>query len=367
MKLDSAVAAAGAGGAFVQDLTAGTVLYADNADNARVPASVEKLYTTATALRRFGPAARLVTRVLLSGELDAEGAVSGDLILRGAGDPTLDRAAIARLARMVRRAGVRHVQGSVIGDESQFDTRRGGPRTFGAYDYDIGGVLGALTVDRGFSKGAGPGLGAARAFVRALRHLQITVTGRTRTGAAPKGARSVARVQSPTIAEIARRTNQPSDNFYAETLVKDLGASFGEGGTTSDGAAVVRDEMRAFGIGAKIIDGSGLARGDRTSPKDVVRLLAAMHDSPLAPQFEASLAVAGVSGTLRKRLRGTAAAGACRGKTGTLDRVSGLSGLCVTASGHTIAFAILMNDTTVWRARELQDAAVSALARYSSP
>ncbi len=353
-------------GAIVEDLTSRTVLYASRADDARIPASNEKLFTTSTALLRFGPQARLVTWVLRSGTVDADGRLDGDLVLRGAGDPTLSHGGIVRLARAIRRAGVRHVTGAVVGDESRFDLRRGGPRTGWAQDADIGGVLGALTVDRGFAKGAGPGLAGARDLAHALRSVGVTVTGRTRTGVTPVGARGIAHVRSPTIARLIALTNVPSDNFYAETLLKDIGATFGGAGTTPAGVAVVAAELRAMGIRPTLADGSGLARADRTTPRQVVGLLDAMHGSTAAADFEASLAVVGRSGTLRKRMRGTRAAGACRGKTGTLDGVSALSGLCTTAQGHTIAYSMLMNATTVWRAHDLQDRAVEAIARYSS-
>ncbi|MCU0314337.1 MAG: D-alanyl-D-alanine carboxypeptidase, partial [Solirubrobacteraceae bacterium] len=190
--LDAALSQSRAGfsGAHVRDLTTGTVLYARRASAPRIPASVEKLFVTAAALRRHGPEARLTTRVLRSGEVDEDGRLDGDLVLAGGGDPTLDAAAIARLARAVERRGITRVGGGVVGDESRFDARRGGPRTGGAWDPDMGGVLGALTVNRGFVKGGGaPALGAARRLARALRTRGVRVLGRTRVGRTPEGAR----------------------------------------------------------------------------------------------------------------------------------------------------------------------------------
>lgn len=361
--------------AEVRDLTTGATLYARQGQARRIPASVQKLYTTATVLQQRGANARIVTRVVRDGTVD-DGALGGDLVLVGDGDPTLDRAAIERLALAVRRSGIRRVSGSVLGDESRFDALRGGPRTGGLYDRDIGGVLGALTIGRGFSaKPGGPALAAARALARALRASGVRVRGRTAAGAAPQGARVVARSRSLPMSELVRRTNQPSDNFYAETLLKGLGVpgggagttESGGAGTTQSGAAVVRAELAELGLAPQIADGSGLARANRTSAADVVRLLAAMHASANAAPFEASLAVAGRSGTLRRRLRSTAAAGACRGKTGTLNRVSSLAGLCVTRQGHTLAFALLLNGVTTWRGQLAQDRALRTLVAYRAP
>jgi D-alanyl-D-alanine carboxypeptidase/D-alanyl-D-alanine-endopeptidase (penicillin-binding protein 4) len=366
--LDRDVGGTGAArtGALAFDLTTGSTLYARNATAPRIPASVEKLFTTATALRRFGTQARLKTSVVADGEVSTKGGLSGDLYLVGGGDPTLDGDGITRLASQVREAGVRRVSGSVLGDESHLDSLRGSSRTGGAYDSDMGGVLGALTVGRGFSaRPGGPALAAARRFVRALRTAGVRVAGRTGTGTAPSDGMPLADVQSMTMAQLVRAINLPSDNFAAEVLLKDLGASFGSGGTTAAGAAVVRRTMAALGVDRReVADGSGLSRANRVSAQQIVSLLSAMRRSAQSHAFEAALAVAGRTGTLRKRLRGTAAAGACRGKTGTINSVSALAGLCRTREGHTIAFAFLMNGVSVWRARAGQDAAAAVLARY---
>ena len=366
--LDRAVSATGAArtGAMAFDLTTGSTLYERNASTPRIPASVEKLFTTAAALRRFGTDARLTTTVVGDGEVGTKGGLSGDLYLVGGGDPTLDVDGIRRLAGQVRDAGVRRVSGSVLGDESHLDSLRGSSRTGGAYDSDMGGVLGALTVGRGFSnRPGGPALAAARRFVRALRAAGVKVEGRTGTGTAPSDGLPLAEIQSMTMANLVRAINIPSDNFAAEILLKDLGATYGSGGTTAAGAAVVRRTMAALGVDRRAVaDGSGLSRANRVSAQGIVSLLAAMRRPGRSRALEAALAAAGRTGARRGRRRGTAAAGACRGKTGTINSVSALAGLCRTREGHTIAFAFLMNGVTVWRARAGQDAAASVLARY---
>ena len=172
-------------------------------------------------------------------------------------------------------------------------------------------------------------------------------------------------LRSPTVSDLIAMTNIPSDNFLAEMLVKNLGARFGGAGTTSAGAGVMRSFLRRFGLAPQISDGSGLSRANRTSPREVVALLTAMHNDPQRAAFEDSLAVAGRSGTLAGRMNGSAAEGKCRGKTGTLSDVSALSGLCLTKSGHVIVFSILMNGVSPSSARSLQDSAVKAIANYS--
>jgi D-alanyl-D-alanine carboxypeptidase/D-alanyl-D-alanine-endopeptidase (penicillin-binding protein 4) len=356
--------AGGFSGAFVRDLDSQQTLFASKPDAPRAPASVEKLYTTASALMRFGPDATLPTSVAGRGFLDPDGVWRGDLYVRGGGDPTLGRDDLQRLAGAVGEAGVVRVDGSVLGDESRFDRLRGSFDTGGAYDRDIGGVLGALTLNRGFSKDGRPAAAAALQFAKALRADGIRVEGRSGAGSAPADAHDLASVPSPPMRDLIRLTNVPSDNFLAETLVKDLGAAFGGAGTTAAGVGVVKAQLQAFGLTPQVFDGSGLSRADRTTPRQVVHLLEAMHGQEVAGAFEGSLAVAGRTGTIRKRMRGTAAQDRCRAKTGTLIGVSALAGLCESAGGDTIAFAMLMNRVSVARAHGVQDRVATAIARY---
>jgi D-alanyl-D-alanine carboxypeptidase/D-alanyl-D-alanine-endopeptidase (penicillin-binding protein 4) len=158
-----------ASGAYVRDLTTGRTLFSYKAGTKRSPASVEKLYTTSTALLRFGPAAALTTTVLGTGSLDALGIYHGDLYLRGGGDPTLSTTGIVALADALAGSGISRVVGSVRGDESRFDLLRGSFDTAGAYDPDMGGVLGAMVVNRGFAKDGRPAADAARRLTTALR------------------------------------------------------------------------------------------------------------------------------------------------------------------------------------------------------
>jgi D-alanyl-D-alanine carboxypeptidase/D-alanyl-D-alanine-endopeptidase (penicillin-binding protein 4) len=369
-------------GAFVLDLRTGRTLFARRADTFRVPASNEKLYTTSVALLRFGPDGRLETKVMGDGTVDGQGTYTGNLYLRGGGDPTFGSASFVRraygtgptvtdLASQLESTGILRVRGAILGDESYFDRARGVPSSGYAFDPNVGAPLSGLAFNRGLANEFGsaiqsrPATFAADALRRVLRADGIAVSGAAGEGRTPGTARQLATVRSPPISTLIRFTNVPSDNYLAEMLIKDLGARFGAGGSTAAGAAVVRARVAAFGIGPQVVDGSGLSRGDRTTPRQVVRLLAAMAASgPSADAFKGSLAVACRSGTLAGRMCGTAAAGRCRGKTGTLSNVSALSGYCTLAAGRTIAFSFLMNGVDVYGARSLQNRMASAIARY---
>jgi serine-type D-Ala-D-Ala carboxypeptidase/endopeptidase (penicillin-binding protein 4) len=360
-------------GAHVVDLVTGQVLFSRRADRALTPASNEKIYTTGSALLRFGPGGRLRTTALATVPLDGSGTLTGFLYLRGGGDPTFGSASYAAsnygtgatvedLARGLFNAGLRSVQGSVVGDENFFDRLRGtapyGFRRAG----DIEGVLSGLSFNRGFQ--TDPPLYAAQRLTSALRSLGVQVASAARTSPTPTGARELAHVDSPTMATLARLTNRPSDNYFAETLIKDLGARFGGTGSTAAGARVVKATVARFGVRPTVVDGSGLSYADHTTPRQVVSFLAGLRRGAAGSAFDGSLAGACRSGTLGGRMCGTAASGNCRGKTGTLTAVSALSGYCRAANGHTIAFSILMNGVDVGRARFRQDNMAAAIARY---
>jgi D-alanyl-D-alanine carboxypeptidase/D-alanyl-D-alanine-endopeptidase (penicillin-binding protein 4) len=162
-------------------------------------------------------------------------------------------------------------------------------------------------------------------------------------------------------------TNIPSENFYAEMLVKDLGGSFGSAGSTPAGVAVVRSTMsNSIGIKPRIVDGSGLSRQDRTTARQLVNLLDKVDETPeIAAPFSDSLPRFGREGTLKKRLRGSAASKRCAAKTGTLIGVSSLSGYCTTPAGATIAFSILSNRVNAGVVKHSEDKLVKAIAAYT--
>jgi D-alanyl-D-alanine carboxypeptidase/D-alanyl-D-alanine-endopeptidase (penicillin-binding protein 4) len=205
---------------------------------------------------------------------------------------------------------------------------------------------------------------AAAAFTRALRRAGVRVRRGARAGATPAGATPLLSWVSPPMATLVARTNTPSDNYMAEELLKAIGARFGVAGTTAAGATVVEATVQRLHAWPRMVDGSGLSRRDRVSPRSVVRLLMAMDSSPLAGPFESSLPIAGYTGTLSDRMRTTVARGRCHAKTGTLSDVSALAGICDTMRGRRVAFALLMNHTDVYWAHVRQDRMAAILARY---
>ncbi|MFL5875098.1 MAG: D-alanyl-D-alanine carboxypeptidase/D-alanyl-D-alanine-endopeptidase [Solirubrobacteraceae bacterium] len=379
-RLTSILRPAGArGGAYVLDATSGTQLYASHGEDRKAPASAEKVYTTTTALRRYGTDGTLKTSAVSSATIGPDGTLAGDLVLRGGGDPTFGSRAFAQrtyggdasvesLAEKLQAAGLRQVQGNVLGDESAWDAFRGVPDDGLRRVDPYVGPLSALSFDRDLTPGGGayvlrPAAYAAGKLRATLRAEGIAVTGGARAGAAGGDAHQLAEVSSPSMAEIVRLTNRPSDNYLAESLLKGLGARFGSAGSTAAGASVVEETVSADGAGPTVVDGSGLSRADQTSAHDVVRVLDGVRNDAGGAVFRASLPVAGRTGTLRDRMRGTAAAGRCQAKTGTLSDVSALAGYCRAVSGHDLVFAVIMNGVSLSAARSEQDRFASALVQ----
>jgi serine-type D-Ala-D-Ala carboxypeptidase/endopeptidase (penicillin-binding protein 4) len=357
-------------GAYVYDVTAKKPLFSERATAMRPPASVEKLYTATAALALMGPTARLTTSVYGVGRLGPGGVWEGDLYLRGGGDPTFGSSAfiashyggagasvLSLVTQVVRTQGIHHITGRVLGDESFFDSRRGEPSTNYAPDPFLEGTLSGLAYNRGTSGSLhNPAAYAARALWGSLKGDGVSIRGSSGVARTPAGATLLASVSSPTVAELLGLMLPPSDNFFAETLVKDLGALYGGAGTTAAGAAVVGHEIASiFGLHPRVVDGSGLSRADHTSPYEVVDLLAGLAGTPTGQVLSEHMAVAGHTGTLEKRMRRTYASGRCRGKTGTLTGASNLAGYCQAAGGHLLAFAIFNDGISTEAAHVFQD------------
>ena len=315
---------------------------------ARILASNTKLFTTSAALVRYGAAGTLGTEVRGQGEL-VDGTWKGDLFLRGGGDPTFGSSGFARrnygtaasvesLAAKLEQLGIEKVSGAVLGDESRFDSRRGTAATGWHASIDLG-PLSALAYNRGLASEGGfgfqsnPPAFAAGRLTAVLKARGLRVARKARAGRSPATSVVLASVDSPPMAKLIRITNKPSDNYFAEMLLKDLALQAYGHGTTGGGARLAAGFARRVGAGARLADGSGLSRGDRASPYGVVRLLLAMQKREEYPAFYDSLSIAGRDGTLKPRMRRGPARSRCRGKTGTLSNVSALSGYCRARSG----------------------------------
>lgn len=206
----------------------------------------------------------------------------------------------------------------------------------------------------------------------------VVVTGSTRTmlpGTNPTEQTEIAHLDSPPFSEIAAKTMKPSQNMFAETILWTLGEEIGrKNGGTGDspklGLDVVKSFLQQIGIPSDAFDpydGSGMSRHDLITPDAVIRLYTYMaKQSPNAVAWRNALAVGGVDGTLRNRFKGTRVADNFRGKTGTLDQVSALSGYVTTAAGDQLVVSVIVNNVPLIADRlRIIDGIVVQLANYT--
>lgn len=210
---------------------------------------------------------------------------------------------------------------------------------------------------------------AAGAFRAALEARGVVVDGGVRVAPAPLSALRLSAWASPPLAQLVATMNGESNNHFAELLFRN--AARVEGGVGS--ADVANESLRTFlservGVTADAVhaaDGSGLSTLDRVTARSMVQLLGYAESAPWGPVLKASLPVAGMTETLKTRMRATEAQGNLRAKTGTTNDVASLGGYVTARNGETLAFAFLYNGRDLWRAREAIDAMGATLAGFT--
>jgi len=446
-------------GIKVTSLDTGQVLFEENANKLLRPASNMKLYTVAAALDRLSPDYRFTTSVYAPTRPDASGKIKGDLTIFGRGDPSIAARfnngdyfkAINDLASRIVSAGVKRVEGDLIGDESYFV----GPQYGSGWEWEdltwyYGAEVTPLTVndnaldlfikpgpdigkpavittgppdplltivnkvttsakgtrrqisifrdlgedlvtiegtvpidDRGYTGGIGishPALLLVYLLRSSLSQRGVVITGRSRTIASTSTTSTlnqsqllastsensisqtppleIATLQSPPFSVVASQTLKPSQNLYTELILRTLGkvaptppantSASTLGKTTEDlGLETVQAFLKEAGVRPEALvlsDGSGLSRNDMITAEASVQLLTYMSRHRYADAFRTALPIAGVDGTLRNRLKNTAAENNLRAKTGSLSSAASLAGYVTTAAGEKLAFSIMVNN-----------------------
>jgi len=453
-----------------QSLAAPKALFERDAGKRFTPASNFKLYTAALALKSMGAGRRFTTRVRAVGKIE-KGVLKGDLVLEGAGDPSLDFVDLADMAKQVRAAGINKVIGTVAprqtgrstgdglaenfynlypdgwtmddalwyygpevaalslhrnqlditvqggatpGDEAVvvveqgvlcrvrnhlggvefYATGRamlaesepviwatvstGGPELLSKSSDDLiqvsrvigGGAL--IKVSGKVAPGQKVTVGvavphvaqwAACVFSQQLAHLGVVVGEATDDetdiyqGAMPNPTqlgRIVATHASPPVGELLKKFLKTSDNLYGELLLRltaraDLAQhskSLKDVNYANHAHSMLRTYLKTEGIdadGLRFSDGSGLSRYNLVTPRATTQLLAAAERIPGGQFFWDAMPIAGVDGTLKKRMRGTPAENNARAKTGTFSIVSCLSGYVTTLDGTRLAVSVMTN------------------------
>ena len=387
---------AGQSGVYVMDAD-GRVVFDSGGTVPLIPASTAKLVTAAAALTAFGPDHTFATTVSSDAPVGPEGVLAGDLVVTGGGDPTLvsqdwiegevdterPHTPIAGLADQLVAAGVRRIEGDVVGDGSYLDgdvLAAGWPPR---YLEDLDGTpIDGLTVDEGlelYRNDAGalrsrasvdPVGDAARVLAAALVERGVVITGEARAAdvPTPPGSIELGRLQSPPLVTLLTTMVQRSDNHLADVLFRAVGRRVEGAGSFDDGAAqaiAVLDELGLDWSSTTLADGSGLSRDSRVPVALLVTLNYRMTSSSVGATWQDLMAVSGVSGTLQRRLVDTIAELRLRGKTGSLGDVRAISGAVVGPDGRPFWFGVASNELEgpqLSNARRLQDLVVLGLA-----
>lgn len=368
----------------------GDTLYSRNAGKSYMPASNQKILTSAVALTHLGAAYRFNT-VLATRGAQRDSVLDGDLIVIGNGDPTLsDRVhasamnAMLAIADSLRARGMRRVTGSlrpggnafpgsIYGNGWEYDDLTG---SSGAPTdellYNEGMVRTVIHRDRGdtieLEATRNPANAYLAALDTALRARGITVALGVSDSIAEVTAPldTIYSFESPQLSEILKYFMKPSQNQIGEVLIKALGKEKKNAGLADSGAVVIRDQLGTWGVDTSsfvVYDGSGLSRHNLVTAEGLVKILVAMQRDTA---FYESMPIAGVDGTIRNRMRNTPAAGNLRAKTGTVEFVRSLSGYVTTAGSQRLVFSLLSNHFTVpvSEVTRLQDAIGVLLATY---
>ncbi|GII79490.1 D-alanyl-D-alanine carboxypeptidase DacC [Sphaerisporangium rufum] len=211
---------------------------------------------------------------------------------------------------------------------------------------------------------------AASLFRDALAKHGVRVLGRTARGATPAGASQLADRASMPLSELLVPFMKLSNNMHAEILTKAMGRKVSGQGTWDAGLAVTTAFAKANGLATvRLRDGSGLSRLDGFTPGELTAYLIALRAKPWFTTWYDALPIAGeadrfTGGTLRSRMRGTAAAGNVHAKTGSLTSVSGLSGYVTSADGEPLVFSVLTNNHLTGSPRTIEDAIAVRLAQF---
>ena len=382
-------------GLLIVNPETGDTLYSRNAGKLFMPASNQKILTSAVALAQLGPDYRYHTVIAKRGELK-DGVLTGNLIVIGRGDPTMsDRVhgsaarEMAAIADSIKARGITRVTGTL---------RQGGnafPDSIYGYGWewdDISGESGAPIDELLFNEGMvqraakiegrdtvisvatrTPGYVYLSALYGALSQRGVRVEGLVDLNADSLSTPydTVYVIQSPPLREILKVFMKPSQNQIGEALLKTLGLEKAGIGSADAGAEIITSQLRQWGVDSTdvvVYDGSGLSRHDLVTPRAIVKILSAMRKDTAFSVYYDAFPIAGVDGTVRSRMKGTPAENNLRAKTGTIEFVRSLSGYVDTADGQRLIFSFLSNHftTPVSEITRVQDAVGALLASYRS-
>lgn len=317
------------------DLDGDSVIYQLNPRQLMRPASCMKLVTAITALDKLGGNYQFKTKICYEGEI-TDGTLTGNIYCIGGFDPTLKVDDVAVMAEQVHNMGIDSICGSIIGDRQMKEVLDYGEGW--CWD-DDNPMLIPLTIGRKDT--------FLPVFARELQRQGIRMGDVTleQSGITPKDTHTIC-VYHHSMDDVLNRMMKKSDNFYAEAMFYQTAASTGHRpAKATDGRNVTRQLINRLGLdgtGYRIADGSGLSLYNYVSAELLVSLLRhAYRKRDIHQHLLPSLPIAGIDGTLNKRMTEGNAKGNVMAKTGTVTGVSTLAGYVTGIDGRQMCFAIL--------------------------
>ena len=424
-KLDGALA-----GVSVRSAESGNLLFERSGDTRLRPASNMKLLTAAAALEHLGGDYRFKTEVYTDGK-KLGSILNGNIYIKGYGDATLLEKDFDKLAKEVKKSGIKAVTGHVIADDKWYDDERYSLdlawsdeyEYYGAAisaltaspneDYDAGTVIVEVNPAEKAGKSAAVTLTpytdhvkienraktvaadgkkditikrehgtntiviegtiplkasqakewiavweptgyAADLFENALKKQGIKLSSKVKTGVTPAKAKLVTVHESMTLNELLIPFMKLSNNTIAEMLIKEMGRKTKGEGSWDAGLDAVENTLKEHGINTATLllrDGSGLSPADLIPASEQTKLLFELQKEHWFDEYLNALPIAGesdrmVGGTLRNRMKNTAAEGNVHAKTGTISAVSTLTGYVTGKSGERYIFSVMLNNFT---------------------
>ncbi len=362
-------------------------LFSVNERKQMTPASLTKLFTTSAALNIMGEEHLLSTKLLTDDSDISDKIINGNLYIKGYGNPTFSDSDLQEMVNELISKGIKRITGNIIGDDTYIDN------IYTREDWIEGEgsniklpPISALVLDRNKTvtrkkmkkrfryiteMTKDPSIFAAKRLLTKLKENNIEVAGNSQKGKTPDKSIFISQ-KSISLSELIMLINKHSDNFLAECLFKTLGAeATGEQGNSFYSQQAIQKFIKDNNIyfsGTEIVDGSGISRSDKVTPLSITGMLEKMYfDLNYFDAFYNSLSIAGVDGTLRGRMMGTFAENNFRGKTGTLNGVSGLAGYFTAPDGEDYIVTIMFEFTKGgWGYyRDIQDQIVDVLTELN--
>lgn len=366
-------------------LTQDTVFSLNHTDS-MIPASNTKLFTTATALAELGGNFVLKTSILTDDADLSDGMINGNLYIKGYGNSLFTKSDLEECVKKLRNRGIRKITGKVIGDDTYFDN------VYSRDDWindEAANIklppISALVIDRNrevvykkyrrrlrryLVSVKNPPLNAAQQLKEMLISSGIDIGSSAISGVTPGDAAELVNC-GITLRDLLKEINKHSDNFLAECLFKTIGAETSKKqGNAFFSTQAILSFIKDNGIysdGSSIVDGSGISRYDQITVGALTGVLEKMYfDLAHFDDFYNSLSIAGVDGTLRNRMIGTSADNNFRGKTGTLNGVTSLSGYLKTAGGEDLIVSMIFefDDRGARFHRRIEDDIITLLAAW---